>query len=321
GGGGGAGIEGEGEGKRLRSGEKEEEATRAAEDQLQAMSAKERQRLFAVLFPRLAGHLEAGWQLCARLPYEIDYERKAFRAPTDESVCKSARAGWLRMLIGELEGYDPDVVWCATWAAYLGGGYGADSLGVLLAAALDAGGEEGEAVFRVLKESGSNQHEIGGMGRHVTRALLVASRPDGWEYVEKMLLAAQRQEGLRQVILESIDEAHPQAFRRLLRLILDHNLIRFSATVRAVDVWFGLRWDSVSPGVIKKALEMVVTFLDDPASRSEALKKDKGEPLYLALWTLGFEDALAAVPHAAALLKDPAVERRFLAVHFLGQLE
>src|SRR5262249_24919641 len=157
--------------------------------------------------------------------YEAGYERKGFRAPTDESVAKTARVGWLATLIRELDGYDPDALWCATWAAYLGHGYGADSLGVLLAAVLDAGGPEGEAVFQVLRESGNNQHEIGSMGRHVTRALLVASRPDGWEYIEKMLLAAQRQEGLRQVILESIDEAHPQAFRRMLRLILDQNLI------------------------------------------------------------------------------------------------
>jgi len=57
--------------------------------------------------------------------------------------------------------------------------------------------------------------------------------------MEKFLLAAQRQEGLRQVILETVDEAHPDAFRRMLRLILDNELLRFSATLRAMDVWFG----------------------------------------------------------------------------------
>src|SRR5205823_2704985 len=143
-------------------------------------------------------------------------------------------------LITALRGYNPDVAWCAAWAPYVTHGYQADQFGLLLAAAIEAGGHKGEEVFAILKESGSNEHEIGSMGRHVSRALLVCSHPDGWAFMERMLLAAQRQEGLRQVILESIDEAHPQAFRRMLHLILEHNLLRFSATVRAADVWFEL---------------------------------------------------------------------------------
>jgi len=107
--------------------------------------------------------------------------------------------------------------------------YGGDRLGLLLAAAVDAGGPEGEKVFEILKESATNQHEIGSMGRHVTRALLVCSKPEAWEFTRKLLLAAQRQEGLRQVILEAVDEAHPTAFKRMLKLILDNNLIRFAA--------------------------------------------------------------------------------------------
>ena len=203
---------------------------------------------------------------------------------------------------------------------YLSDGYESDKLGVLFAAVIDAGGPEGDEVFQVLRDSATNDHEVGGMGRHVTRGLMVASRPEGWEFIEKLLLAAQRQEGLRQVILESIDEAHPQAFRRILRLILEHNLIRFSATVRAVDVWFALQWDSVSPGVIKKALETVLSYLEDPEARRLAIETETGETLYFALWTLAFEDAVAAVKPAADLLKDASVERRFVALYFLQQL-
>src|SRR5262249_1534328 len=138
---------------------------------------------------------------------------------------------------------------------------------------------------------------------------------------EKLLLAAQRQEGLRQVILETIDEAHPDAFRRMLRLILEHNLVRFSSVVRAVDVWFGLAWDAVSARVVEQALQRVLQYLDDPAARGSALKKEEGEPLYLALWTLGYQDAATAVKPAAELLADPKVERRFVAVQFLAHLQ
>jgi hypothetical protein len=106
----------------------------------------------------------------------------------------------------------------------------------------------------------------------------------------------------------------------MLRQILDQNLIRFSTVIRAADVWFGLRWDSATPRVIKENLAQVLRFLDDPKAARDALANEKGETLYFALWTMGFQNANAAVAAAAPLLSDPDVERRFLGVHFLAQL-
>src|ERR1051325_9935122 len=100
--------------------------------------------------------------------------------------------------------------------------------------------------------------------------------------MEKFLLAAQREEGLRQVILETVDEAHPQAFRRMLRLILDHNLARFSAVVRAFDVWLGYQWDSVSAGVVNETIRKMLMYLEDDAARAAALKGKDPEQAYLA---------------------------------------
>ena len=56
------------------------------------------------------------------------------------------------------------------------------------------------------------------MGRHVIGALVGSACTEGWEFVEKLLLAVQREEGLRQAILESIDEGHPDAFTRFYAL-------------------------------------------------------------------------------------------------------
>src|SRR5689334_847509 len=44
-------------------------ATETAATALDALSARQRQQVFAVLFPQLAAHVEAGWQLGKRLPY------------------------------------------------------------------------------------------------------------------------------------------------------------------------------------------------------------------------------------------------------------
>ena len=286
---------------------------------LDALGVSERQQLFSALWPHIGAHVEATWQLRKRLPYQRGGHRRAFRAPNAPEVTLWTRAAWFDQLLRMTAGYEQDIGWFATWAPYLG--YGVDELlGVLLAATIDAGGDEGQAVFDVLTTSARGEHPIGAMGRHVSRALLTASHPEGWDFMEGMLLAAQRQEGLRQVILESIDEAHPLAFRRMLRLILERNLVRFSATVRAADVWFGLMWDVASPRVITSTLERALRYLDDGDSRVKALNGNEAEDAYLALWAAAFEDAPATIEPASRLLAETNVERRFVGAHLLAML-
>src|SRR5581483_3297035 len=204
---------------------------------------------FETLLPGLGEATARGWKLFDRLPYQSRYDRKPFRAPGHANLLINRRTLWLQQLLLVAGPYQKDLPWLASWAPHIARYTGADGLGLLFAAAIDAGGPQGDEVFQILLASGRNEHEIGAMGRHVTTALLCAERTEGWQFVENMLLAAQRQEGLRQTILETIDEAHPQAFRRMLRLIMDHNLVRFSATVRALDVWLGYAWDAVGAGV------------------------------------------------------------------------
>jgi hypothetical protein len=288
---------------------------------LETLQSRGRSRLFEALFPRIGPYVEAAWRLARRLPYEPGYDRKVFRAPRSPALTRAARWSWLRTLLAELEGFAEDITWLAAWAGYLRSGYSADAAGLVLAAAVNAGGREGDEVFNALCDSAHGDHPIGTMGRHVTRALLVASRPDGWEVIEKQFVAAQREEGLRQIILETIDEAHPEAFRRMVRLIAEHELARFNSTVRALNVWFGFQWDAISIHVVNRVLERVVLFLADRQARAKALEDNDSETVYLALWATAFSDALAAVEPAAILLEDPDVERRFVAAYLLAQLQ
>jgi len=284
------------------------------------MDATARLQFFETIAPGLGQTMEQGWQLFERLPFQSSYSRKPFRAPGHPESLITRRINWVFQLFGVVGPYQQGVAWFAAWAPHIAHYGAADNLGILFAAAMDAGGPVGEEVFQILCASGRNEHEVGGMGRHVTRALLSASRPDGWQFVENMLLAAQREEGLRQTILEMVDEAHPQAFRRMLKLILDQNLARFSATVRAFDTWLGYHWDSVSAGVVNKAIEKILLYLEDAIARETALQGKDAEQVYLALWTKAFDDAMAVVAPATEFLKHPRAEHRFVATHLLDQL-
>lgn len=286
---------------------------------LSTLPTDQRLLIFESVFPKIGRYVEAGWQLQARLPYQSGYSRKAFRAANQLEVIHHSRVGWMLQLIVSVMGYEQDIAWFAAWAPHLGWN-APNALGVLFAAAIESGTSESQTVFDILIASANGEHPIGAMGRHVPRALLIAARPDGWEFIERYLLAAQRQEGLRQVVLETIDETHPEAFRRMLRLILDQDLIRFSATVRATSVWFGFQLDVSQQRAIKQLLEKTLNFLDDANARQRAFEQGSAEEVFLALWSIAFENADEAIEPANALLGDPNVERRFAAAYLLSLL-
>ena len=286
--------------------------------EIATLKPKERKELFAALFPGIATYIEETWKLFDVLPYQSGYQRRPFRNP--RSTGFESRATWLHQLPYAVRGYEgQDIAWLASWAPHLGY-YGSNELGYLFAAAIEKGGKNGDEVFNILVASANGTHETGRMGRHVVRGLLCSSRVDGWEYIEKMLLAAQREEGLRQVILEAVDEAHPHAFRRMLRFMLDHNLIRFSATVRAFGVWFGLPFEAVNQKAVHQILEQVLQYIDSPSACEKVVRTGEAQDAYYALWAMAFDDVLTALPHAVALSHSANVEKRFAAVHLLGQM-
>lgn len=283
------------------------------------LDAPGRRRLMEALLPGKVAAAEAAWDLLALRPFQTGMSRLPFRARHSPQTLARVRGRWLlqtAMLLGE---YDGDIAWVAAWAPHLAQWWGADELGWLLAGGMQAGGAAGDEVFNILRASAAGEHPVGEMGRHVVRAFLSSARPDAWEYVERLLLAAQRQEGLRQVILESVDESHPDAFRRMIRLVRDENLGRFSSVGRAMDTWFGFAWDGASGIKVDTVLDRVSTFLDDPAARDAALEESDAETVYLALWSTAFLDVDAAVGQAARLMSSPSDEVRFAAVHLLGQ--
>lgn len=298
----------------------------AALADLDRLSARDRTQLLKVPFPQLAADVNRAWEFLQSAPYSTRYDRQAFRAPAHPEVSLAWRGEWLGTLLKLAEKYQEDIVtapWLATWAPYLEVGFYDDcqrEAGCLFAPLLDAGGPVAEEVFDILCQSARNEHEIGGMGRHVIQALLLASRPEGWDLIERLLLAARRQEGLRQSILETVDLTHPEAFRRMLRLIVDEDLVRFSAVARAVNVWFGLSEQATSK-VVSESIQHVVGFLEAPATRKAALGGTDPAAAYFALWTTAFEDAYAALPLAAKLLKSSQPEMRFVACKLIRDLD
>lgn len=280
---------------------------------LDGLSARARRRVFRALHPGVGDVLDHAWQDLRRDPYTLGLERRAFRAPGHPEVTREGRATWVWRLLDAISEYEQPPQWFAVWAGRLGGDEA--GLGRLLGVAIDHGHDD---VFDALAATVRGGHDVAIMGRHVPVALLSCSRPDAWGMVERLLLSARRQEGLRQVILEAIDLAHPMAFRRMLALVVEHGLTRFAATVRAVGVWLGEPFDVTDRRMVDGILADLIGLLNDPTARMAALAGPDPGRVYLALWATAFGDAVEAAGHASKLLGHPSPEHRLAAARLLA---
>ncbi|MEA2972923.1 MAG: hypothetical protein QOG82_1381 [Actinomycetota bacterium] len=286
--------------------------------EIDGLLPRDRLELMAALHPQLGPALDRWWGAAARQPYTVGWARKAFRAPRAPSLTRERRIGTLRRVVEVVGPYARDATWLAAWAPYLSQAPYGDlfDAGPLLAAAVDAGGADGQAVFDTLVAVGRGDHPVGMMGRHVIVGLLRASRPDGWDFVERLLMAAQRQEGLRQSILEAADEGHPQAFDRLIALTLEHDLLRFAATLRAVGVWLGFQPDVANIPQAKHRLEQLRRYRSDPSARKAALDAGDGWETYTALCALAMIDVVDAIGAAQVVLARRPTDSRAAAIRF-----
>lgn len=301
--------------------EAETKRIEAAKEKFDKLSAKERKQIFAVIAPQMADSLEATWQSMKEMPY-LNGACRPFRAPGRPEATLGGRLIWLNQLAHTFGEYKPEALtpaWLARWSQHAFQ-YRAYAVVPILVAVINQGGKEADEVFDILCKSMTREDSVGIVANHVIQSLMQADRPEGWELIEKTLLAAQRQEGLRQSILSDADCAHPEAFRRMLRLIIEQDLIRFSSVARSINLWLGLLWDSASAKVLSQQVESILTMLESEAERKTALAGDDAEKIYHALWASACDDAVATTTLAAKLLKHPKDEVRFIATWVLTLL-
>lgn len=145
-------------------------------------------------------------------------------------------------------------------------------------------------------------------------AVFIAENKALVEMAGKLLLAAQRQEGLRQQICETIDSGTQENFNYMFKIIYDNDLIRFSSVKRALGTWTGL----VSPNydnpetVGKKELEIINKLIDNPKYADELLKSDDNVEVYLALWYKATKDIKIAIESMEELLKTSKIHTKLL---------
>jgi hypothetical protein len=253
--------------------------------------------------------------------YQTGYARRSFRAPENRNLYFINQ---LNFLIGVLPQtftygcypnyektfYELNVSEQVRHDHLLGSG---NSLFRLWSAALDLDNHD---VFQLMEDIIFNKDEIGKVTRNIIKALLNSTKKEAWELVEKLLLAAQRQEGLRQTILEALDETSVGALKYLIEVIIDHKLTRFSSVVRSVDVWAGLGWESERESTVRNFLEKAHEFLAGQERIPAGIRSSNNTDVYMALWAQGVLDVERTAPLLSELYERGNSEKRGLALKF-----
>ena len=279
--------------------------------------SKEGKALALLLFGKeIAPYVQRVWDSLLAYPYQRWWGRRPFRSknPADYTEVQLSKMCTLHHYYSSGVGVLP----IAEQFQYVV--YNEDDVEAFFALLLD---EKPDAYYELFKDIFSSEHEIGGVCPVLIKAALITQDTRYRTLVEQLLLAAQLQEGLRQMILESLDETSLASLLHFIGVILGHNLTRFSSVVRAVDVWFGFGWEAPQQSVIKRTLELSQTFLSDCVAAEKAVNSKDNIERYVALWAVGVRSVQQALDLAVKAIQDPQTshEGRIVTLYFVQQTQ
>lgn len=158
-----------------------------------------------------------------------------------------------------------------------------------IACELDKGNERLEQVLTDIIMGESEQ----AVTADIIRGIIRSGNSKMHELLGKLLLAARLQEGLRQSICENADFGTIEAFRHLLGVIIDNNLIRFSSVKRAVGTWTGLINTETADleRISGRTLELMAECIESAETRQKYLSSEDSMEIYMALWVEGMYEA------------------------------
>ncbi len=204
---------------------------------------------------------------------------------------------------------------------YMGKPYLAPSTAVVarIAYALDHDDAQVEQCIRNMLDGDGTPYFM----KEVIRGVLQSHRTDMHELIGRLLVAARLQEGLRQTICENADMGTLEAFRTLIDVIEQNDLIRFSSVKRAVGTWLGLISEESGSleRISNKSITLISRCLRDKAFVEECLVSEDSMQLYIALWSLGVENVQAAADRAWELANTGTHHQRLTAGVFAQSLK
>ncbi|MCL9660907.1 DUF4132 domain-containing protein [Paenibacillus hunanensis] len=185
----------------------------------------------------------------------------------------------------------------------------------LIAQALD---QNDETTYTLLMDiiQGENQNAL--LERAMLKGMLMSHRPECYQAVADLLLAARLQEGLRQTIAELMDEGTIEAMRVLLSTIIEHDLVRYSSIVRALDVWTGMNLEASQQRVAKQLVQYIHDALQDESIRTQWLSSEDANQIFISLWATAVHEENDLPARIQQVIDSGVRYRKLVALYVLA---
>lgn len=183
----------------------------------------------------------------------------------------------------------------------------------IYAAEIDRGNDK---VIDALKELILSESNTAYLDRMMILGIIRSDNEELHGLLGDLLLAARLQEGLRQSICESMDQGTKEAFLTLLKVIEDHDLIRYSSVKRAVSTWIGIFDENYVDRGSAKLLDLMGRCLRDRSVCMEQFTTNDSVAISVGLWALGFEEADRAVEVMSRLVDCGTKNQRLTCAYY-----
>jgi len=161
-----------------------------------------------------------------------------------------------------------------------------------------------EKVIQYCKDVLTSENNTAVLTRDVICAIEQSKNKELQDLLIQVLKAAKLQEGLRQSIMETCDENDIDFFYRILDVIQEENLLRFSSVQRAILTWIGIGYEVVEEKQIYAIFDSIYSYIHDENKRIQALSDINPIHVYLSLYVQGIKDVDIAIEEAISLLKS-----------------
>ncbi len=202
--------------------------------------------------------------------------------------------------------------------------YGIDFMQPLLHFIIEALDANEQPIVDKIKSIFQNEAENGGINNLLLSATLQSNQPDLWLIVKDLLLAAQRQEGLRQAIINQIHIAKFEAKILFIQTILEHGLLRFASVLGRLQWWFNL---PLAEGVVsgEKEIErfgrLILEIYNTKNTDLQSIINNKNlTEKHFQLWVLRENDAKTFWKTIETMLESDDATQRAIALYSTSQL-
>ncbi|KZE51753.1 hypothetical protein AV540_12870 [Brevibacillus parabrevis] len=188
-------------------------------------------------------------------------------------------------------------------------------IGDVIAFELDRGnGQVREALKEIIY--GDNQTAL--LNHEMIKGIFMSHQQDMYQMLGELLKAARLQEGLRQSIVERMDEGTLAANLFMLKLIIEEGYIRYSSVVRALGVWTGMALEAANQRVAGQVIEQAYRALTDAEVRRQWLMSSHTNEVYLALWATAVYEEKDLYEQIERLMREGQHHQKIVAQYVLA---